>query len=754
MQSEYGDHRLIDTFCQFKFTINNVVHESGTDLDFFYKYYNIVKEFINDNSTDFTKVQFAISEKIMRYPIPGIPLNTYCIHCGKISDDQIVLHKEDCNYLKDNYSAFYTKKGIEELKSDGIIDDDTLKKFTSRRGVKLPYMYNNMSRKIINYDVGYTRIFSNQLFIQRKTIPIKNSEYCYTNKHRNGVTTTFHIFPTLDKTNNYVMNVPFYYEDCKRVYALEYIDNTLKEIFGGNIIVNQYLSNLSSTIRFGVRFNIQAIEEDKIFVNVSVEGGALTTTIKLNLDNMGINNVECKFIIRPSGILQCLYTFKEPYYVENETYIKKLLNGNLQQIVKELVCDKILIDKYTLTKEQDKKRTYEKSDDDNLIQRLNGKKVSQTLSCKHYKPKPFSFTLGMPFMNDYAIQQEGKVNVSNLKKGLRLYEPCCGKLELNPAHKKLFQWKYTEEDNCELNINFIDNDTPDSKLKKLFESSEKVNEDKEKELGIVNQDKLLDCINRLTKLLCKDPKGTTTFVDGRTKDMEYCKLFRRTMYGFPNEIHANDTADNNGVQYNNKHDAITCIPGTDTQESRQLTGLLEINDRKKLLNIVRCYWDYLQKLSSDPIDSAYFYFRVKKGKGKEKLKTGPGKKTYFIFLYELSDSEDNLNKFDYNECETNRKYDEKNALIVSKYEYNQIKDGKIYKFTAKYAWKVQENKKIFPKNIGASQQELPKLNIISNQTFDLEDALKRPDELDIVTVNEIQKKEWDRIWGLLYSKKR
>ena len=380
------------------------------------------------------------------------------------------------------------------------------------------------------------------------------------------------------------------------------------------------------------------------------------------------------------------------------------------------------------------------------------------MKCK-FRPKPFSFTLGAPYSSNYTILQEGKISDTNLNNnGLRLYEPCCGKLELDSAHDNLFNWKYIEEKNCELNINFIDYDTPQSKLNKLFKSFED-----EEPMDDVNQDELVGCISRLTEsFLCKDPKGRKTFEDGRKEDKVYCKLFRRTMYGFPNKKYPNDYPENNNFNPQNLNDAITCIPDTDIQETRQLIGLIDLlekNDQEKLLNIVECYIDYLHKLSLDPIDSAYFYFRVKR----KEIKKGPGRKTYVIYLYELSDSENLMNQtpFNYNEHEETPKFADRNALTISKYEYNQIKDGKIYKFTINYAWQLKEDKKIFPLPIrmkGTStlspQDELPKLNIVSNQTFDLDTALKRPEELDIATVNEIQKEEWKRLWDLLYTKER
>lgn len=755
MQTEYGDPRLIDIFCQFKFTVENSPQETTTSLEFFQKYYDKIKPLIN-NKTNFTKVEFSSGETTKRYPIAKILPNTFCILCNRISEGEgeIIYHDETCRYLKDNYSLFYTKNGIDQLKKNGIITNDTLKKFkTKRGGVLLPYMYNNMSRKVIHYNSNYKPNFPNVLFVQRKTIPIGNKNYCYHSNHKNGITTTFNIYPQLNEKKNSVLNVPLYREDCETIYALDYIDESLKYIFGPEIRVQKYLSNLFSTIRFGVRFNIEAIVENEIFEKnlISIDEGALTFEIFLNLDNVGINNVKCKFIIRPSGIIQSFFTFKEPFYVSDENMIIKVLNGNLQLIAKELIYDKILNDKYTLTKEQDKRRKYNVSAPDNLIETFNGIPVNPTVKCK-FRPKPFSFTLGAPYMKNYTILQEGKISDTNLKNGLRLYEPCCGTLELDSAHENLFNWKYTEENNCELNIKFIDADTPQSKLEKLLKSFKK--ED-------VNPNELVDCISRLTELfLCKDPKGRKTFEDGRKEDKVYCKLFRRTMYGFPNNKYPNDYPENNNFNPQNLNDAITCIPGTDIQETRQLTGLidlLESNDKKSLLSIVECYIDYLHKLSLDPIDSAYFYFRVKKGK----LKKGSGRKAHFIYLYELSDSENDLTPFNYNEHEETPKFVDRNALTISKYEYNQIKDGEIYKFTINYAWQLKNDKKIFPLPIrmkgtstSSAQDELPKLNIISNQTFDLDTTLKRPDELDIATVNEIQKEEWKRLWDLLYTKER
>ena len=766
MQTEYGDPRLIDIFCQFKFAVENHPQETTTPLEFFQKYYDIIKALINDE-TNFTKVEFSSGETTMRYPIEKVLPNTFCIRCGRKSEGETetVYHEETCPYLKDNYSLFYTDKGIDQLKKNGIITNETLKKFKTKTGrVLLPYMYNNMSRKVIHYGSNYKPNFPNVLFVQRKTIPIVNTNYCYHSNHKNGITTTFNIYPQLNETKNSVLNVPLYREDCETIYALEYIDDSLKYIFGPEIRIHKYLNNLFSTIRFGVRFNIEAIVEDlqtlfsserQFGFNYELKEGAIFLIFEKIPISLNKNyEVKCKFIIRPSGIIQCFFTFTTPILTEHINDLISIHTGNLQHITNNLIYNKIVINnKYTLTKEQDKRRKYNVSAPDNLIETFNGRPVNQSVKCK-FRPKPFSFTLGVPYMNNYTILQEGKISDTNLKKGLRLYEPCCGKLELDSAHDNLFNWKYVEEKNCELNINFTDVDTPQSKLNKLFESFKDEEND-------VNPNELVDCITRLTELfLCKDPKGRKTFEDGRKEDKVYCKLFRRTMYGFPNNKYPNDYPENNNFNPQNQNDAITCIPGTDIQETRQLIGLIDLlerNDKESLLSIVKCYIDYLHKLSLDPIDSAYFYFRVKR----KKLEKGPGRKSYVIYLYELSDSENELTPFNYNEDEETPKFAARNALTISKYEYNQIKDGEIYKFTINYAWKLKEDKKIFPLPIrmkGTStlspQDELPKLNIVSNQTFDLDTALKRPDELDIATVNEIQKEEWKRLWDLLYTKER
>ena len=98
----------------------------------------------------------------------------------------------------------------------------------------------------------------------------------------------------------------------------------------------------------------------------------------------------------------------------------------------------------------------------------------------------------------------------------------------------------------------------------------------------VNKMQLYDCISRLTELLCEDKKIN------KEDDKPYCKLFRRTMYGFPNKLHKNDSIEKNkfipiekpenilGKEF--KPDAITFIPGTEPpeQESRRQIGLMEI----------------------------------------------------------------------------------------------------------------------------------------------------------------------------------
>ena len=257
MDDDTNTKRLIDIFCQFKFSIQGTPRErtpreSNNKLEFFNTYYNIVKKKIQNKSThlgDFTKVEYVYREQgqddiVKRFPVPKIPMNTYCILCEqqRIKKNDYVSHTEECKFLKNNYSIFYNKEGIKQLKKDGKIDTETCKKFTSdETGLNLPYMYTNLSKKIIDYATNYPPNFPSALIVQNKSIPINNEEYCYTNNHSNGITSTFKLYSRL---NGDVLNVPFFYEDCKKVYALEYTLNTLNEIFTNKVNIQLFLSHL------------------------------------------------------------------------------------------------------------------------------------------------------------------------------------------------------------------------------------------------------------------------------------------------------------------------------------------------------------------------------------------------------------------------------------------------------------------------------------------------------------------------------
>lgn len=762
------DTRLIDIFCQFKFSIQGT-RLGSNQLDFFKTYFDIVKEFIQDESPqrgDFTKVEYVYREKgqddiVRRFPVPKIPMNTYCILCKQESNKEngFVSHTEDCKFLKNNYSIFYNKEGIKQLKEDGIIDTETCTKFTSPEtgDLHLPYMYTNLSKKIIDYATNYPPNFPSALIVQKKSIPINNEKYCYTNNHSNGITSTFKLYSHL---NGDVLNVPFFYEDCEKVYALEYTKKTLNEIFINEVNIQLFLSHLSSTIRFENRFKIQNIidnyntlyteEEQRYGIAHKIKEGAVEIKIKniqIPLAAEFAKKIVCKYIIRPSGIVQCYFTAKEQIKIENKEQLVFILS-KLQKITTDFILNKITQQDFTEPKGT-KKPIYYTGGVPNLLKEYKGQKLSKSVDCKNNPSRPFSFTMGEPFMKDYVLMQEGKKH----KKGIQvdLYEPCCEKI--NPKSiKKLIKWKLTKN-NCDLNIKLFDLDTPQSKLKKLVDSVETV--------GEVNKMQLYDCIRRLTELLCEDKKSN------KEEDKPYCKLFRRTMQGFPNQLYNNDSKEKNAfISIENpenilgkefKPDAITFIPGTDPpeQESRRQIGLMEIvnkyneKDTKTVfLDLIQCYINKLKQQSLDPIDSAQFYFKIKKI-------TVP--KTY-IRLYNLSEDPDEKTPFKFNENEDVdlKQKDDPNVLNIDTETYKQIKDNKIYKFVVNYMYNKKGNRKIFPLRESKAQEKKngkqPKLSIITDEPIELDELIEEFG--DIHTINELQKQEWDTIWEQLYANKR
>ena len=432
MDDDTNTKRLIDIFCQFKFSIQEIPLESNNKLEFFKTYYNIVKKLIQNKSTplgDFTKVEYVYREQgqddiVQRFPVPKIPMNTYCILCKqqRIKKNVSVSHTENCKFLKNNYSIFYNKEGIKELKKDGIIDTETCKKFTSdETGLNLPYMYTNLSKKIIDYATNYPPNFPSALIVQKKSIPINNEEYCYTNNHSNGITSTFKLYSHL---NGDVLNVPFFYEDCKKVYALEYTKNTLNEIFTNEVNIQLFLSHLSSTIRFENRFKIQDIfdnyntlyteEQLRYGIEYKIKEGAVEIKIKyiqLPLAAQFAKKIVCKYIIRPSGIVQCYFTAKEQIKIENNEQLVFILS-KLQKITTDFILKKITQQRFTEPKGT-KKTIYYTGGVPTLLTKYEGKPLSKSVDCQNNPSRPFSFTMGEPFMKDYVLMQEGKINKKN-----------------------------------------------------------------------------------------------------------------------------------------------------------------------------------------------------------------------------------------------------------------------------------------------------------------------------------------------------
>lgn len=214
------------------------------------------------------------------------------------------------------------------------------------------------------------------------------------------------------------------------------------------------------------------------------------------------------------------------------------------------------------------------------------------------RPVPFSFSQGKPPMKGLAIMDEGKISTGKKLLGgrKRLYEPCCEVIQGNSKGIKGIGNPEYEPDNFVI--------TP-KEMKEMYDS-----------VGDINTD---------TK---EFKRRTNTYLAYATSTRE--KLFRRMLYGFPNNKSPDDTAKRNHIKsgyeeqpilksdevYNNKKTkdfkrkkqsdiySGVYVPGTQLKnfkgnnqlirDTRRFKGLMDYNDeslKPLLLEMIECYFD-------------------------------------------------------------------------------------------------------------------------------------------------------------------
>ncbi len=214
------------------------------------------------------------------------------------------------------------------------------------------------------------------------------------------------------------------------------------------------------------------------------------------------------------------------------------------------------------------------------------------------RPVPFSFSQGKPPMKGLVIMDEGKLSTGKKLLGgrKRLYEPCCEVIQGNSKGIKGIGNPEYEPDNFVI--------TP-KEMEDMYNSIDEINTD--------------------TK---EFKRRTNTYLSYANSTKE--KLFRRMLYGFPNNKSPDDTAKKNHVKsgyeeqpilksddvYNNKKTknfkrkkqsdiySGVYVPGTQLKnfkgnnqlirDSRRFKGLMDYNDellKPLLLEMIECYFE-------------------------------------------------------------------------------------------------------------------------------------------------------------------
>lgn len=592
----------------------------------------ISKGFYQENLTEGTRIVRSLPPKGPIRPL------TMCIYCNQKGPQY---HTEKCPGPFND--EILTDEGI-----DTYIEK-IASKFTQEQLDNLEYVF----YKDIFPNRGIQRLLSEQYklstfpnVIQLKylTKPIKDSN----KKHENGIIIPLKITKHLGCT---AKNVPYYCEETKPKAFQKTILQNLKKWSKGTIPKNNntWITDMNCIFKITQDNQCLNTKELNLFIKQKIKNQKITIDgQKFTINNYTFSSYTNSILfrilyekmkvsvnIKGGGSIHLFISYgssndhkwmKNFYTIEERGTQKILENNGIQYLeaIRKLLIK--LIDKQHIEVKIEQSSVYydKKILNTSVPWTINNNKFKyqpniktkgsfppQPETCRNRIPKlttltkadikrpvPFSFSQGKPPMKGLAIVDEGKLSTGSKLLGgrKRLYEPCCEVIQGDDAIiKGLGKITY------EPNTNVIDNE----RLQKMKES--------------------IDKIQTNTK---EFTRKTNAYLAHTSSSKE--KLFRRMLYGFPNNRVPEDTAKTNHIRsgyeekpilksdelYDNKETTQykktlqediysgVYVPGTQLKnfggnnqlirDSRKFIGLLQYNDESMkplLLEMIECYFD-------------------------------------------------------------------------------------------------------------------------------------------------------------------
>lgn len=613
----------------------------------FYENIQLNEKFI---SKGFYQEKLVDGIRIVRSLPPKGPIRllTMCIYCQQKGPDY---HTEHCPGPYND--EILTEEGIETY-AEKIVN-----KFTQEELEKLEYVF----YKDIFPNRGIQRLLSEQyklstfpnvvqLKYKTETIEAKKhtdkEESTISNDHENGIIIPLKITKHLGCT---AKNVPFFVEETNPTKFQKMMLQNLKEWSGMTIKENENTWITDMNCIFKVTQENQCLHTKNL--NIHIKNKINGQQIKINDKKFTINSytfssytnsilfkilykkMKVSVNIKGGGSIHLFISYgstndfkwMEQYYEKESRGSNKILEQKgIQYLneIKELITT-LIDNQYIETKIEQSSVYYDKKilntsvpwtiNNNKFKYQTNIKKTGsfppQPETCRNRIPKmtsltkadikrpvPFSFSQGKPPMKGLALVDEGRLSTGSKLIGgrKRIYEPCCEVIQGEDAIiEGLGKIKY------EADTNIIDND----KLKRMKRS--------------------IDTIRTNTKDFIKK---TDSYLASTSSSKE--KLFRRMLYGFPNNKVPEDTAKANHIrsgyetkpilkssQYYDNNETTqyekilqediysgVYVPGTQLKnfggnnqlirDSRKFIGLLKYNDESMkplLIEIIKCYFD-------------------------------------------------------------------------------------------------------------------------------------------------------------------